>query len=257
MSSKTTILDVTLDNIADHPQVICFINPKHAYYPLKIDWLRKRYRDGLKTKLLYLEDVKRPIGFIETIPGEYAWRAVSAEGTLFIHCLWTNGKKFQHQGLGRELLKAAEKDAVGKSGVAVVTSDGSFMANKDLFLKNGYEVLDESGADQLLFKRLNPGPAPSINDWNSELAEFKGKRLTIVYSKQCPWVARFIEECRPILKKENLDVTVIELQTAADAQKGPSLYGVFNLIYDGRLLADRYISTTRFQNIINKEIHKE
>ncbi|MFH1946061.1 MAG: hypothetical protein ABIJ35_02505 [Acidobacteriota bacterium] len=42
----------------------------------------------------------------------------------------------------------------------------------------------------------------------------------------------------------------------SDAQKGPSLYGVFNLIYDGILLADRYISTTRFQNIINKEIKR-
>jgi len=75
-----------------------------------------------------------------------------------------------------------------------------------------------------------------------------------VYSKQCPWVARFIDESQPIFKKEKLDLKIIELTTAGQAQKAPSLYGVFNLIYNGKLLADRYISTTRLSNIIRKDI---
>ena len=126
------------------------------------------------------------------------------------------------------------------------------MARKDIFLKNGYSILSESGKEQLLVKPFKQGPAPSINNWQDELA--KHKNLTIVYSKQCPWVARFIKDVKPILEKENLQPKVIELKTAAQAQKAPSLYGIFNLIYDGKLLADRYISTTRFQNIVNKEI---
>ncbi|MCP4751421.1 MAG: hypothetical protein GY866_11040 [Proteobacteria bacterium] len=43
-------------------------------------------------------------------------------------------------------------------------------------------------------------------------------------------------------------------KNAEDAQKAPSLYGVFNLIYKGKLLADRNISITRFKNIVKKEI---
>jgi len=32
-----------------------------------------------------------------------------------------------------------------------------------------------------------------------------------------------------------LELRVIELKSAVQAQKAPSLYGVFNLIYDGKL----------------------
>lgn len=75
----------------------------------------------------------------------------------------------------------------------------------------------------------------------------------MIYSNQCPWVARFVEEVKPILKEKGLNPAIIELKSAKEAQKAPSLYSAFNLIYNGKLLADRYISTTRFKNIIEKE----
>lgn len=248
LAAEASIVEVSMANIDEHPQAICFINPKHPLYQKKIDWLKEQYNNGLKIRLLYVKNEKRPVGFIETVPGEYCWRAVSAKGYLFIHCLWTTGKKYQHLGLGTSLLQEAEKDARNMLGVAALASDGSFMANKDIFLKNGYTVVSESGTEQLLAKRFKKGPAPSINDWRAELAKHKG--LSIIYSKQCPWVARFIEEARPVFAKFNLQPVVIELKTAAQAQRAPSLYGVFNLIHDGRLLADRYISTTRLANIL-------
>lgn len=246
------IVNITTDNIADHPQAICFINPKHELYPKKIEWLKKQFKKGLKIKLLYLENEKKPVGFIEYVPGEQCWRAVNAKGYMFIHCLWTNGKKHQHQGLGTLLIKEVEKDAKGTLGVAVVTSDKSFMAERAIFEKLDYQMVAESGKDQLLAKQFKQGPLPSINNWQNQLK--KHQDLTIVYSRQCPWVPRFIEEVQPILKQKKLAPKVIELKTPAQAQKAPSLYGVFNLIYNGKLLADRYISTTRFKNIVNKEI---
>lgn len=252
MSLQTNIVEVTADTISQHPQVICFINPKHEQYDKKIEWLKEQFKKGLTIKLLYLEGEKRPVGFIEYIPGEYCWRSVAAKGYMFIHCLWINGKKHQHSGLGTMLIEEVERDAKGMMGVAVVTSDKSFMAEKQIFLKNGYEIVSESGKDQLIVKRFKDGSLPSINDWESELKSIHG--LTIVYSKQCPWVARFIEEVKPILKEYNLNPQIIELTSAAEAQKAPSLYGVFNLIHEGKLLADRYISTTRFKNIIKKEL---
>jgi hypothetical protein len=173
---------------------------------------------------------------------------VSAKGYMFIHCLWTTGKKYQHLGLGTLLLRQVEKDARNMLGVVTVTSGGSFMANKEIFLKNGYEVSAESGTEQLLAKRFKKGTPPAINNWRTELETRKG--LSIVYSRQCPWVARFIEEARPIFAKFNLEPDITELKTAAQAQCAPSLYGVFNLIHDGSLLADRYISTTRLTNIL-------
>ena len=252
MNYNTKIIEVTTNNIAEHPQTICFINPKQETYQSKINWLKEQFSNGLKIKLLYIENEKRPIGFIEYVPGEHCWRAVNAKGYMFIHCLWTNGKKYQHQRLGSFLIKEVEKDAKDMLGVAVLTSDKAFMTNKNIFLKNDYKMISEYGKEQLMIKPFKDDNLPSVNKWEDELVKYKD--LTIVYSKQCPWVVRFIEEVKPILKKEKLEPKIIELKTPAQAQQAPSLYGVFNLIYDGKLLADRYISTTRFKNIIKKEI---
>ena len=49
-------------------------------------------------------------------------------------------------------------------------------------------------------------------------------------------------------------LNLFELKTAKDAQNAPSVYASFNLVKNGRLLADHYISSKRFQNIINKEL---
>ena len=160
MSSETNIVEVTVDNISQHPQAICFINPKHELYPKKIEWLKEQFEHGLRIKLLYLEGEKRPIGFIEYVPGEYCWRSVDAKGYMFIHCLWTNGKKYQHRGFGTLLVEEVEKDAKGMLGVTVVASDKSFMANKEIFMKNGYSIVSESGKEQLIAKRFKKGPLP-------------------------------------------------------------------------------------------------
>jgi hypothetical protein len=249
---STKIVEVSSDNLAEHPQVICYINRKHPLYHRKIEWLKEEFQRGLRIKLLYLEGQKRPFGFVEYVSGENCWRSVNARGYLFIHCLWTNGKKYQHQGLGSLLLKEVERDAKGMLGVCAVTSDGPFMATGEIFLKNGYSATAESEKDQLMTKQLKKGPLPSINDWRDELGKYRG--LNIVYSRQCPWVARFVEEVKPLLEEKSLKPRIVELGTPAEAQKAPSLYGVFNLIQDSRLLADRYISTTRFKNIVEKEL---
>lgn len=252
MKLEYDIIDVNADNLNDYPQVVCFTNAKHPYHQIKIDWIREQFEKGLKIKLLFLAGVRRPVGFIEYIPGENCWRAVNATGYMFIHCLWTNGKKYQHQGLGSILIKAAEEDAVDLKGVAVITSDKAFMTNKNIFLKNRYEKVEEYGKEQLLVKQFGPGKLPKLLDYRSKLKEIQD--LTIIYSDQCPWVSRFIKDMQPVLKERKLNVELIKLKTAEEAQEAPSLYSVFNLIYKGRILADRYISITRFKNILNKEV---
>lgn len=252
MALKTRIAPVALDNIADHPQAICFISSKSEFYRPKVEWLKGQFEKGLEIKMLYAEGVKRAIGFIEYIPGEYCWRRVNAKGYLFIHCLWTNGKKFQHQGLGKALLDEAENRAKGMLGIAVMTSEKAFMANRSFFEANGYKCVSESGTEQLLAKNLAAGPVPSFNEPKKPLESYKG--LTMVYSKQCPWVPRFLVEVKPVLEENDLKAKIVELKTPSEAQCAPSLYGVFSLIYNGKILADRYISTTRFKNIVRKEI---
>jgi hypothetical protein len=145
-------------------------------------------------------------------------------------------------------------DAKGKLGVAVVASDDSFMASKDIFLKNGFKIVEEDGKQQLLVKQIKKGKSPSFKDYKKQLEKYRG--WNIVYSNQCPWVARFISELdKEIIRK--LNVKIKELKTPQQAQNAPSIYSVFTLIKEGKILADHYISGTRFNNIVNKEIKRE
>jgi L-amino acid N-acyltransferase YncA len=248
------IISVDENNI-DNYEPTCFLNPKHKGYQIKKEWLIKRFSEGLTIKLLYLEGEKKPVGFIEYVPGEYAWRAVDAAGYMFIHCIWISKNKYKEMGYGSQLIDEAIKDAKngGMNGVAVVTSEGPFMAGKDVFEKNGFKsVASVKPSYELMIKQFNNGPVPKVNDWKSQLSKYKG--LNVLYSKQCPWVIRFIDEVVEIIKKEKLKIKITELKTSKDAQKAPSFYAIFSFINDGELLVDHYISTTRFKNIIKKEI---
>lgn len=49
-------------------------------------------------------------------------------------------------------------------------------------------------------------------------------------------------------------VFIRELKSAEEAKSAPSGFGVFSLVHNGELLEDHYISKTRFENIIRKEL---
>ena len=178
---KPIIVDVNAENISRYPAT-CFMSPGSEGYQTKLAWLKKGFADGLKIKLLHLENDRKCHGFIEYISGEYAWRAVEAPGYLFIHCLWITPNSAKNKGYGSLLLEECLKDAEkqGKYGVAVVASDGAFMANKNLFLKNGFRVVETSGMFSLLVKPLRKGALPRFRDWEKHLGKYKG--LNIVYS---------------------------------------------------------------------------
>nr|KXH75892.1 MAG: hypothetical protein AM324_05130 [Candidatus Thorarchaeota archaeon SMTZ1-83] len=251
---KTRIVRVDGETICQHKPT-CFLNPQNVGYQMKLEWLKQRFAEGLRIKLLYPEEEGKCIGFIEYLPGEYAWRAVDARGYMFIHCIWISPNKYKREGYGSLLVRECVEDAEenGKYGVAVLTSEGSFMAGKDLFLKSGFEpVAKDKPSFELMVRSLNKGPLPKFRDYEGQLSRYQG--LHIIYANQCPWVARSIKDLEEIGAKEGLKLTVTELKTAEEAQNAPSLYATFNLVYNGRLLADHYISKTRFLNIIKKEL---
>jgi hypothetical protein len=251
MSSKPIIVEVNSENLVQYPPA-CFLNPKNVGCQIKLDWLKERFVEGLKIKLLYFANDKKCHGFIEYVPGEHAWRAVDAKGYFFIQCIWIYPNNVKNKGYGSLLVEECVKDATkqGKAGVAVITSEGPFMAKKDLFLKNGFKIAQTSGAFTLMVKQLRKEPAPIFKDYEKQLAKYNG--LHILYSNQCPWIARFISEIGEIIKKKDLKISITELKTPEQAQDAPSIYAVFNLVNNGKLLADHYISNTRFLNIINK-----
>lgn len=252
MGNKIKIVSINEKNIAEYPAK-CFLNPNNEGYQIKVKWLKKRFAKGLKIKQLYLEN--KCIGFIEYVQGEYAWRAVDAKGYMFIHCIWISPNKFKRKGYGSLLIKECIKDAKkeGMFGVAVVTSEGAFMAGKDIFVKNGFKsVAEVKPSFNLMIKTLKKGSIPEFKNWKKRLSKYKG--LNIIYSNQCPWVARSIDELIGIAKKKRLKLKVTELKAAKQAQNAPSVYAVFSLVHNGKLLADHYISARRFESVLNKEM---
>ncbi len=104
-----------------------------------------------------------------------------------------------------------------------------------------------------MIKTIKSGSLPKFRDWEKQLSQYKG--LNIIYANQCPWVARSIKELSDIAKKKGLKLKIVELENARQAQNAPSTYTAFNLIYNGKLLVDHYISSKRFLNIIEKELN--
>ena len=253
--SDLTIISVDNDNVAELG-FFCVKNKKHVGYIAKLAWLHDRFKEGLRIKLL-LTPKGTQAGFLEYIPGEYTWRVVQAPNYLMIQCIWVNAKKFPFTGMASALLQHCIQDAEtrGLAGVAVVTSDGPWMASQGVFIKNGFEQVAEAPPHfQLLVKRTGADTLPTFPlNWSERVAQFKD--LELLYTNQCPYIGKAIAELLQVAEQHGIQLQLIKLMDAAEARKRlPSPYGVFCLGYRGRLLADHPISATRFRNILQNEL---
>jgi hypothetical protein len=249
---SSQLVKVGPENLAESG-IGCLTNPKNQGYQPKVDWLRKRFREGLRF-LLYRDETGKPLAFLEYVPGECAWRPVDAKGWLFVHCLWVYSKGQKVGGLGSRLIQACIEEARGarSSGVAAMVSDGPWMAGKQVFVKNGFVETAEAGRFNLVTFRLRPGREPRFRDVRVNPAKYRD--LHIVYSTQCPMLVKSVTDVSEMAAQHGLKAKVTLLKSARQAQNAPSGYGVFGLLWNGRLLSDHYVSKGRFRNILRKEI---
>jgi ribosomal protein S18 acetylase RimI-like enzyme len=249
------IWEITTHNFKDFPAT-CFTKAEHPGRISKLKWMQKQSKHGLRIFQAYREETSasnRCIGFVEYIEGAHAFRAVEAKDYLFIHCIWVSPNLEKNKGLGSLLVRKVVQDAQksNKLGVAVITSTSSFMANGDLFKKNGFDEIEVRKPYSLFVKKFSAKSTnPKFKNTEKALKKYKGFHL--LYTHQCPWIAQIIEPFQTIAKKNKLNLEVKELTTPSKIQNGPSIYGIFSLIYNGELLADHYISQKRFENIIKK-----
>lgn len=249
--------DVTLEKVGPgnlaECGIGCLTGKSHPGYQAKVEWLEKRFAEGLRF-LLYRDAGGKPLAFLEYVPGEHAWRPVQAQGWLFAHCLWVYPRGQKVGGLGTGLVQAFVSEArqANATGAAAMVSDGPWMAGKDVFLRNGFERVAEADRFELVAHRIAEGPAPRFGDVSANLERYQG--LNLVYSNQCPMLPKSVEALVEIAADRGLELTVHVLDSPAAAQRAPSYYGVFNLVWNGRLLADHYVSGGRFKNILKSEL---
>jgi GNAT superfamily N-acetyltransferase len=228
-------------------------NTNNLGYRRKTNWLRERYAEGLRYKVLRSEKFG-DVGMIEYALGNHAWRPVEAEGYLVIHCLWVL-RKHKGKGLGSLLLERCLWDAKKSKcrGVAVVTSSDSLMAGSDLFLKAGFVSVDRIPPYELLVKKLRKkAPDPRFIVERERLFKRYRKGLTILAADQCTYVSKSVERIAEVSRTLGLEPRVVRVGSAKASRELPTPYGVFSILYDGKLIAERPISATRFMSIVRR-----
>lgn len=243
--NEIKLIDVNEDNVSE-TGFFCFMSKRKAEgYQRKLSWLKARFAEGMKIKILKLPER----GFIEYIPDECAWRAVKAQGYMFIHCLWVVGKS-KGKGCATLLLDECIEDAKksGMHGVAMVTSEGNWLAGKKLLLKHGFESVDQAPPSfELMVKKFGDAASPSFTrDWDTKMSQYV-KGLIILRSDQCPYIDDATIIIAEAANELGIKSRVIELSDHKEVQTlAPSAYGVFNVIYDGNLLSYHYLTKREF-----------
>ena len=226
---------------------------KNEGHRRKCDWLKKRYAEGLRFKVLRSREFG-DIGMIEYAPGSHAWRPVEAEGYLVIHCLMVNGKH-KGKGLGAVLLEDCLRDARKSKcrGVAVVTSSDSFMAGSGLFIKAGFVSVESNPPYELFVRKFKAtAPDPRFTVHRERLLKRHAEGLTILAADQCPYVVKSVERISLAARALRLKPKVVRIRSAKASRELSTPYGVFSIIYEGRLIVERPVSATRFTNIMSK-----
>lgn len=246
------VIDTNADNIGGCG--FCgYKSGKNEGHRRKCDWLKNRYAEGLRFKVLRSREFG-DVGMIEYAPGSHAWRPVEAEGYLVIHCLMVN---FKHKGkgLGALLLDSCLRDAKKSNcrGVAVVTSSDSFMAGSDLFIKAGFVSVESIPPYDLLVKKFKKAATnPRFIVERERVLKRHKKGLTILAADQCPMASKCVKDIVEASRALGLEPKVVCVSSAEASRGLPTPYGVFSVVYDGKLIAERPVSGARFRNIMGK-----
>lgn len=252
MKTKYEIKTVDAGNV-DETGFFCYMSKRKALgYKQKREWLDARFAEGMKIKILH-EIGGRDTAFIEYIPGEYAWRAVHAKGYMFIHCLWVVGKG-KGKGYGKILIEECIKDAHAQKmkGVAILTSDQTWLVGKEIFQHNGFAEVDSAPPSFHLmatsFKSQCEAGLPQ--NWEERARAF-GPGLTVTRTAQCPYLENATNAVLDYAKGRNIKAKAVEFKTAREVQEqAPSAYGVFGTVLDGKFLAYTYLLPKDFEKLM-------
>lgn len=234
------ILDVNGQNVEERG-FFCYMSKKKSVgYKRKLSWLEARLSEGLRIKLLELP----ARGFIEYLPGELAWRAVEAKRYMFIHCLWVVGQS-KGKGFATALLNECLQDAkaTGMKGVAMLTSEKTWLLKRRFLEKHGFEKVSEAPPSfALMVKRFGKAKLPSLLDNSATIRRRFGKGVTVFRSDQCPYVEDATQVVLGAAQKAGLKSRVVELSSAAEVRElSPSPFGTFGIVLNGEILSYHYM----------------
>jgi len=235
------IIDITDKNMDKFDLFCQKSHAKDEGYQNKVNWFKKRYKEGLRIKLLMIDEGKRGLrsrGFIEYMPGENSWRGVDAEEWLVIHCIWVVGrnKKF---GLGSKLLRGCINDAKGRNGVAVVTSRKNWLPDERLFIRHGFAKVDElSPFDLYALTLKKTAKSPRFYSISEKKKNSYGKGLTVFVTAQCPYIHNSVIGIQRLAKKTKIPLRIQHIENHNELKKHcVHPYGVFCVLLNGNVVS--------------------
>jgi L-amino acid N-acyltransferase YncA len=216
------IVDVNEKNI-DEQELFCKKTKKKLPgYQNKVKWMKERFKEGLKYKVLYVKEGNKETsrGMIEYIPGDYNWRGIQADGWMVIHCIWVVGKA-KGKGSGDKLLKIAIEDAKeqGMHGIIAMSAEkGGWLPKKKLLINNGFKKVDG---------------------------------VIVVYTDQCPYITDLVEDIKDLDK--NGKFKAIKFNDCKEAQEnGLYAYGTYCIICDGNISLYKHTTKKEITSILNR-----
>jgi L-amino acid N-acyltransferase YncA len=234
------IVDVTESNVDKLGFFCAMSKPGLKGYQDKLAWLKARFREGLKIKLI----ARGGRGFIEYMPGEFAWRAIDAPRYMVVHCLWVVGKSKQ-RGCGAALLDACVRDARSQKmrGVAAVTARGRLgLVDTDFFAHHGFRVVDAAppGLDLVALRFGQSADPKFLGGWSEKLQALK-PGLTVFSSPQCPYTHEGTEQIVALARSMNIPARSVRLKQLEELRRrAPSAYGSFDMACGGKVVANLF-----------------
>lgn len=245
-------IQVTRDNIEEEHICCAISNNKDVQVLSKKTWLTERFDDGL----VFLKSVERGKCFIEYIPAENAWNPITADGYMYIDCLWVSGSLKGH-GYSSKLLEACIKDSSekGKKGLCILASEKKkpFLADPKFLKYKGFEVCDEAdnGIQLWYLPFAKEVEAPSIKDC-AKHPHINEKGYVLYYTNQCPFNAKYVPILEEAAKKNDIAFKAIQILSKEEAQNAPTPVTTYALFFEGEYVTNEQMSDKKFLKLVGK-----
>ncbi|MFX1481351.1 MAG: GNAT family N-acetyltransferase [Promethearchaeota archaeon] len=253
------IIDINENNIDDYGLFCKKSQKKEVGYQNKVKWIKERFKEGLKYKLLLVKEGEKETsrGFIEYIPAESCWRGIQADGWMIIHCLWVVGKH-KKKGYGSRLLNLCLQDAQeqGMNGVVGMSVEkGGWLPSSKIYIKNGFKKVDELDPYLGLYAKpfLDTVPKPQFYPLSDEKLKDYGDGLIVLHTHQCPYLQLLVEDLEKLAKSKKTKFQAILLKDSLKAREnGIHPYGTCCMIYDGKVLPYKAGIKKEITELLNK-----
>lgn len=235
---------ITGENI-DREHICCAMSGKQSL--AKKEWMKRRFDEGL----VFYRSEERGKCFIEYIPAENAWVPITADGYIYINCLWVAGSMKGH-GYSNDLLSECIRDAGAqkKKGICILCAGGrkrEFLADPKFLAHKGFRIADRSDCGiNLMYLPLMPDAAPPEFRECARHPGVSENGFVLYCTDQCPFTYYWVPRVSEAAKEHGIPLKVIHVTDKETAQNVPAPVTTYALFRDGKFLTQSIQSDKKF-----------